>query len=645
MQGVLLDARPAGSGGLELALATPRGLEWTRVARASFRAYLLPHPGVDPRRIAWGARQGCPDCRVRVERWLAPPYYDSEVSLVVLEHERLDIVKAVASSAERAGLARRVNDYPGSIVEALQRLGLTPGILVEASGGEVKPLEDPGDPLYQPPPLRVALVKGMAWHGEAASPGEVDYFEVQCCGEALRTRDPGELAGLLEDLEPHIVMAGVVTLPLVPRGSGYLVVEEPGVGVGLWGVLEWCRVSGLTLPKAASATIGEVLTTAEVLEAMRRRMVVDRRSARVERWRPLAGLRAWDRAGLVRTPEPGVYWNVYQVDFNSLYPTIIARFNLSGETVEPPSCSRRAKPPGAPHWVCMDRRGVVAEVLGRLVERRARLKRALSGAHGVEAGILRGRAEALKWILVSGFGYLGYRNSIFGSIQAYENVTALARRMLLKAERVAERLGYRVVHSIVDSIFVQPVRRDPAPIGEVMDAIAGATGIPVKLEARFHWIYIPPTIRGVGAANKYYGPLAGGGFKAKGILAVRRDTPPVVRETQLEALKALAKARDPRGFTQASLEAFSIVKDAVGDVLSGNVPPEKLVIRKHRSVKTPGSRLAPRASRLEAYIKVKGGVWPTIKGPPPRKAVDWSYYAERVSKILRELPRRNDSLA
>jgi DNA polymerase I len=637
MRGVLMDARPLKGGGLELALATREGLQWTRLPGARFRAYLLPRPSVEPRRIAWGALEGCPDCGVWVEEWLAPPYYDSKATLVIVEHERLDVVRAVASSAERAGLARRVNDYPGSLEEALWRLGLTPGIPVEASAGGARPLEDPWDPFYDPPQLRAAVVRGVAWYGEAVSPGEVERFEVHCCGERVVARDPGELAGVLSDMKPHVVVAGPAVLPLVPRG-GYLVAEQPGVGVGVWGVLEWCRVSGLTFPRASSATIGEVLTSAEALEAMRRRMIVDRSAARLEAWRPLASLRASDRAGLVRTPEPGVYWNVYQVDFNSLYPTIIARFNLSGETVEAPGCSRRAQPPGAPHWVCMDRRGVVAEVLGRLVERRARLKEAINKAPGGLAGILRERAEALKWILVSGFGYLGYRNSIFGSIQAYENVTALARLILLKAERTAERLGYRVVHSIVDSAFIQPAGGDPAPIEEVMEAIHRATGIPVKLEAAFHWLYIPPTLRGVGAANKYYGPLRGGGFKAKGVLAVRADAPPIAREAQIGAFKALAGARDPQALFRASLEAASVVEAAVDRVFSGDVPPEKLVVRRRRTLKTPGSRLAPRASRLEAYIKVRGGLWPTIKGPPPRELVDWGYYARRVRAVLRELP-------
>ncbi len=33
-------------------------------------------------------------------------------------------------------------------------------------------------------------------------------------------------------------------------------------------------------------------------------------------------------------PEPGVYKKVHQIDFTSLYPSIIVKYNLSPETIE-----------------------------------------------------------------------------------------------------------------------------------------------------------------------------------------------------------------------------------------------------------------------------------------------------------------------
>ncbi|MEM1644787.1 MAG: DNA polymerase domain-containing protein [Ignisphaera sp.] len=38
--------------------------------------------------------------------------------------------------------------------------------------------------------------------------------------------------------------------------------------------------------------------------------------------------------GVMHKPRPGLYWDVYQIDFNSLYPNIIVRYNVSGETID-----------------------------------------------------------------------------------------------------------------------------------------------------------------------------------------------------------------------------------------------------------------------------------------------------------------------
>lgn len=65
------------------------------------------------------------------------------------------------------------------------------------------------------------------------------------------------------------------------------------------------------------------------------------------------------------------------------------------------------------------------------------------------------RAEAIKWILVASFGYLGYRNSKFGKIEAYELVTYYARKTLRRALEIAQEIGIEVLHGIVDSLVIR----------------------------------------------------------------------------------------------------------------------------------------------------------------------------------------------
>jgi len=61
----------------------------------------------------------------------------------------------------------------------------------------------------------------------------------------------------------------------------------------------------------------------------------------------------------------------------------------------------------------------------------------------------------MKWILVTCFGYLGYRNARFGKVDAHIAVCAFARDTLLKAAHIAEENGFETIHGIVDSLWLR----------------------------------------------------------------------------------------------------------------------------------------------------------------------------------------------
>ncbi len=69
------------------------------------------------------------------------------------------------------------------------------------------------------------------------------------------------------------------------------------------------------------------------------------------------------------------------------------------------------------------------------------------------------RQSALKWILITSFGYLGFSNSKFGRIGAHIAVCAFARDILPKASKIAEKQGFEIIHGIVDSIWIKSKRR------------------------------------------------------------------------------------------------------------------------------------------------------------------------------------------
>jgi len=189
--------------------------------------------------------------------------------------------------------------------------------------------------------------------------------------------------------------------------------------------------------------------------------------------------------------------------------------------------------PEVGHTISFGRRGLVAEVVGELVERRAKLK---ALANSAKSGSKRYDSAqiAVKWILVACFGYLGYRNARFGSIEAYECVTALARDTLFRAMLVAERMGFRVLHALVDSLFIQVGSKDWLEVQRLIRAIEEETGYTLKVEADYAWVAFFNDVSGrTGVPSRYLGRLKNEEIKAKGLKLCRRDTPLFIKKTMV----------------------------------------------------------------------------------------------------------------
>lgn len=105
---------------------------------------------------------------------------------------------------------------------------------------------------------------------------------------------------------------------------------------GLKGVLMASRLTGLSPNLTSRFTPGTLISSYEVYEALRRGIAVPFRRRDAEGVRNISELKACDKGGMILQPVPGVYEKVHQLDFTSLYPSIIVQHNLSPETIENP---------------------------------------------------------------------------------------------------------------------------------------------------------------------------------------------------------------------------------------------------------------------------------------------------------------------
>jgi DNA polymerase elongation subunit (family B) len=403
--------------------------------------------------------------------------------------------------------------------------------------------------------------------------------------------------------------------------------------------------------------------------------------------------------------------------------------------------------PEAGYWVCERRYGIVPATLAPLLEKRRRYKRLkverLKGANdgatllqageatiqkreppGAKGDVDRGdivdagnesqvpsppsasrlpnpelaalydaRQKAIKWILVTCFGYLGYRNARFGRIEAHEAVAAFGREKLLQAKELAEARAWRVLHGLTDCLYLAEnpqsgmpnanckmqngpssslVTRHPSPVTspddssasrltpsasrlrELCNAITQETGVEMAIEGVYRWIcFLPSRIRpNVSVPNRFWGVFTDGKVKVRGLLLRKHDTPEVLREAQVKALEYLAQwetledARTHRADVEALFERYA------DPIRGGRLPLEALAFKRRltRSLedyraKTPVSvslwKLRNAGIRLEAgqflrYIIVDARA-PTLEErylPLELCADDTPYDVEKYLKLL-----------
>ncbi len=122
---------------------------------------------------------------------------------------------------------------------------------------------------------------------------------------------------------------------LIPDGRILIDTEQSFVyrEGGLEGVLMAARLAGLPPNLAARFTPGTLISSYETCEAVKQGIAVPFRKSDPEQVRKLSALQAADRGGMMFQPKAGIYENVEEIDFTSMYPSIIVQANLSPETV------------------------------------------------------------------------------------------------------------------------------------------------------------------------------------------------------------------------------------------------------------------------------------------------------------------------
>ena len=423
----------------------------------------------------------------------------------------------------------------------------------------------------------------------------------------------------------------------------------------LEGVMEVARVTSLPLQTAARVSPGSGISAMQMLTALRQEVLVPWHKQQVERPKTALEMFAADQGGMVYQPLIGLHGDVGGIDFVSMYPGIMVRFNISPETVQGQrpnfqDLTRIERLAAEELRGAEEQPGLIPLTLAPLLEKRVTLKSQLAvmPRWDPRRQAYQARASAHKWLLVTCFGYLGYKNARFGRIEAHEAVTAYGREALLRAKEVAEDLGFTVLHLYVDGLWVKkPGAKTVDDFQALLDEISRRTHLPIALDGVYRWVaFLPSRVnKRVPVANRYFGVFQDGSLKVRGIEARRGDTPAFIVETQMQMLELLAQEQSAEASRTSLSRPLALLRRRLAELRSGRVPAEALLVAQKLSreleeyrarspvaraveqLQSAGKSLRPGQSVRFVYTRGKPGVraW-DLPEPPDPATIDIQRY-------------------
>jgi len=385
---------------------------------------------------------------------------------------------------------------------------------------------------------------------------------------------------------------------------------------GLEGLIEIARTCRVPLHRASRSSIGSSMSSLQFYQAVKDDVLIPRNKRIPEAFKSAYELLVGDRGGFVYEPRMGLHDGVGEVDFSSMYPSLMAKNNISAETVLCRCCpDSPLRIPELGYNICEKRVGIVPKTLRFVIAKRLRYKRLKRDVDDVRLKeVYERRQSALKWILVTCFGYLGYRNAKFGTVDGHIGVCAFGRQAFLETAHIAESRGFRVIHGIVDSLWLKKKSATRQEYIRLCREISRTIGVPLNFEGRYKWIvFLPSRMHpNVAVLNRYYGVKEDGEIKVRGIEARRRDTPKFVSDAQMEMIRVLAIAGDSKSFMERIPDALKVVKEYRRRLIDGEVSIWDLIVTKRlsknlESYKQKVSQVIAAEQLLKEGVEVSAG--------------------------------------
>jgi DNA polymerase I len=397
--------------------------------------------------------------------------------------------------------------------------------------------------------------------------------------------------------------------------------------------IQLSALTGLPLDQVMAASVGFRVDSFLVKQAHRTGELIP---ARIEQ--PFYTY----RGALVLEPQTGLHSNIVVLDFSSMYPTLMEKYNLSPDTLVRPGESVSEESvfviPEVKHRFRKEPDGFYRIVLLALIQERNTIKKEMAKLEeqSIRYRVLRERERAVKITTNACYGYAGWAGARWYAKEVAESATALGRDVINKTIEKAESLGLRAIYGDTDSIFVGD---DPDKVRQVQDWAEREFGLDIRRERKFVRVLFTE------AMKRYAGLLQDGSLDIAGLEVVRGDWSDIARQVQEQVLTRILR-------DQSTEKAVEDVRTTIRRLRNGEVPLADLTIRKtltkpieDYAVRTPHVEVARQLVRQGwdltvgdkvAYVITKGPGKLFQKAKPSSQVrvedVDMDYYLDNQIK-------------
>lgn len=305
------------------------------------------------------------------------------------------------------------------------------------------------------------------------------------------------------------------------------------------------------------------------------------------------------RGAIVLEPKVGLHENIASLDFSSMYPSLMIKYNISPDTlVSGDTREDTFEVPEVKHRFRKQPSGFYRIVLTKLIEARKVTKAELKNTsrNDQRYPLLKAREKAVKVMTNAVYGYAGWAGARWYSKEVAESAAALGRETINRAISIAKSLGLDVFYGDTDSVFVN---YDQKLVQKFQNEIDKQLGLEINLSGVYNRILFTE------AKKKYAGLRPDGQLDVVGLEAVRGDWSNLAREVQNTVLRMVLEDAKPS-------RAVSYVNDLVHNIRSKNFPLSNFVIWK--TLTKPVSGYEVNAPHVEVAKKMARDGWAVTIG-------------------------------